>query len=423
LSPAISVRHLSKRYRIGERARLDGSFREMLVNVVKTAARRAHASSPVSRGEAFLALDDVSFDVEPGEVMAVIGRNGAGKSTLLKVLSRITPPTSGRAELRGRVASLLEVGTGFHPELTGRENVFLNGAILGMRRAEIRRKFDAIVEFAEVARFIDTPVKHFSSGMYLRLAFAVAAHLDGEILLVDEVLAVGDAAFQKKCLGKMRDVSRGGRTVLFVSHNMTAVSALCTRAIVMSGGRAAFDGPAREGIRQYLGMHQAAAASDWVVGRLPRASEELGTLVRLDRVAVGSARSDGFRFGECLRFRLDVSAFVTAEIQCAIGLDDIFGSRVVTFSSDQEPITAAPGARYELEVTVPAFGLRPGSYLLSASLYSGARYHDYLVHFGAMCVVPLDEDEEQHVDDQMDRGPIAAASRWCVRELRPVAAL
>ncbi|WP_254955410.1 ABC transporter ATP-binding protein, partial [Cyanobium sp. Cruz-8H5] len=205
--------------------------------------------------EEFWALKDVNFQVKRGEVVGVIGRNGAGKSTLLKVLSRITPPTSGQIRLRGRVASLLEVGTGFHPELTGRENIFLNGAILGMSSGEIRQKFDEIVAFSEVEKFLDTPVKRYSSGMYVRLAFAVAAHLEPEILIVDEVLAVGDAAFQKKCLGKMKEVSEGGgRTVLFVSHNMQTMSVLTNRCVLMSGGRSIFLGPTSEAIDMYLGQ-------------------------------------------------------------------------------------------------------------------------------------------------------------------------
>ena len=229
MPPAIRVANLSKRYQIGQREAANRSFRELLMSLATAPMRRLRRLSGRTDEGWFWALRDVSFEVAPGEVLAVIGRNGAGKSTLLKVLSRITEPTDGRIELRGRVASLLEVGTGFHPDLTGRENIYLNGAILGMPRADMRRKFDAIVEFAEVAKFIDTPVKHYSSGMYLRLAFSVAAHLDGEILLVDEVLAVGDVAFQQKCLGKMKDVSRGGRTVVFVTHNMMAASTLCER--------------------------------------------------------------------------------------------------------------------------------------------------------------------------------------------------
>jgi lipopolysaccharide transport system ATP-binding protein len=203
--------------------------------------------------DVFWALKDVSFDVRQGEVVGIIGRNGAGKSTLLKILSRITEPTNGEADVYGRVGSLLEVGTGFHPELSGRENIYLNGAILGMKRREIDGRFDEIVEFAEIERFIDTAVKHYSSGMYLRLAFAVAAHLEPEILVVDEVLAVGDAAFQRKCLGKMKDVARGNRTVLFVSHNMAAIENLCERTILIEGGTIAADGPSREVIERYIG--------------------------------------------------------------------------------------------------------------------------------------------------------------------------
>src|SRR5215510_11059946 len=233
MKAAISVERLSKQYRINA---VGGSYRTLRESLMEGAAAlwqrlrgRAPASASGDDGAAELwALRDVSFEVQPGEVLGVVGRNGAGKSTLLKVLSRITSPTAGQVDLRGRVGSLLEVGTGFHPELTGRENIFLNGAILGMSRREVARKFDDIVDFAEISRFLDTPVKRYSSGMYTRLAFAVASHLEPEILIVDEVLAVGDAAFQKKCLGKLGEVSRvGGRTVLFVTHNMGAVTSLC----------------------------------------------------------------------------------------------------------------------------------------------------------------------------------------------------
>ena len=279
--PAIRVLGLSKRYQLGLRDTTDGSFREMLVNLATAPARRLRHLSGRAEDGWFWALRDVSFEVQPGEVTGVIGRNGAGKSTLLKVLSRITEPTAGRIELRGRVASLLEVGTGFHPDLTGRENIYLNGAILGMGRAEIRRKFDTIVDFAEIAKFVDTQVKHYSSGMYLRLAFAVAAHLDGEILLVDEVLAVGDMTFQKKCLGKMQDVGRGGRTVLFISHNMAAVSALCDRAIVLDGGRPVFDGPVQDAIQHYVAKNLDEAATIWELKTLPRATEAIGVVARL----------------------------------------------------------------------------------------------------------------------------------------------
>jgi lipopolysaccharide transport system ATP-binding protein len=253
MRPIIETRGISKRYRIGTRASANDTLRDTIVAGV-TAPFRRRARAGDSSAATIWALQDVSFDVQPGEIVGIIGHNGAGKSTLLKVLSRITEPTGGRIKLYGRVASLLEVGTGFHPELTGRENVFLNGAILGMRREEIARKFDEIVAFSEMERFLDTPVKHYSSGMYMRLAFAVAAHLEPEILIVDEVLAVGDANFQRKCLDKMENVGRQGRTVLFVSHNMTAITRLCARAILLREGRAFRDGPTQDVIGAYLSL-------------------------------------------------------------------------------------------------------------------------------------------------------------------------
>jgi lipopolysaccharide transport system ATP-binding protein len=246
--PVISVENLSKSYLVGHKSADQGykrytALRDVIGDEVSKFARnavniiRGRQIVLGDRVEEFWALKDVSFEVKRGEVLGIIGRNGAGKSTLLKILSRITEPTVGRVMIRGRVASLLEVGTGFHPELTGRENIYLNGAILGMTRAEIRKKFDEIVAFAEVEKFLDTPVKHYSSGMYVRLAFAVAAHLEPEILIVDEVLAVGDAEFQQKCLGKMQDISQGeGRTVLFVSHSLPAILNLCTTAICLRDG-------------------------------------------------------------------------------------------------------------------------------------------------------------------------------------------
>jgi len=261
--PAITVENLSKSYLVGHNAAQAERYtalRDVLARSARTLARKTRdmfQGRAIVQGdevEEFWALKDVSFEVERGETLGIIGRNGAGKSTLLKVLSRITEPTKGRITIQGRVASLLEVGTGFHPELTGRENIFLNGAILGMTRAEIRRKFDEIVAFAEVETFLDTPVKRYSSGMYVRLAFAVAAHLEPEILVVDEVLAVGDANFQKKCLGKMGDVASEGRTVLFVSHNMAALLKICTRAILVRDGLLIDDGATGDVVKTYIEM-------------------------------------------------------------------------------------------------------------------------------------------------------------------------
>ena len=259
----IRVSNLSKRYELGQAQAAYSTIRETLVETLRAPLNflRRRNGGP----EYLWALDDVSFEVQRGEVLALIGRNGAGKSTLLKILSRITEPTRGRVELYGRVGSLLEVGTGFHSELSGRENIYLSGAILGMKREEIKRKFDEIVSFAELEKFTETPVKRYSSGMYMRLAFAVAAHLEPEILLVDEVLAVGDAQFQKKCLGKMSEVAHEGRTVLFVSHNMAAVNQLCPRAIMLSDGKVVEDGPTADVVAEYLksGSTEGGSETTW----------------------------------------------------------------------------------------------------------------------------------------------------------------
>jgi len=252
MKPIIKVENLSKQYKLGTHGAPYTTLRETLSRFSRSPFEILSRKNQ-NKSNSFWALRDVSFEVEPGEVIGIIGRNGAGKSTLLKILSRITEPTKGKIELYGRVGSLLEVGTGFHPELTGRENIFLNGAILGMRREEIAKKFDEIVDFAEIEKFLDTPVKHYSSGMYMRLAFAIAANLEPEILIVDEVLAVGDAEFEKKCLGKMKSVSdKEGRTVLFVSHNITAVSRLCKSALFLKSGEIEFIGNVNEAIAKYM---------------------------------------------------------------------------------------------------------------------------------------------------------------------------
>jgi lipopolysaccharide transport system ATP-binding protein len=269
---AIRIHDLGKKYRIRHQRRERYiALRDVIADRVRNVFRAN--DRPLAATEDFWALKGVSFDIERGEVIGIIGRNGAGKSTLLKVISRITEPSEGRIELVGRVASMLEVGTGFHPELTGRENIFLNGAILGMRRAEIKRRFDEIVAFAGVEEFLDTPVKRFSSGMYVRLAFAVAAHLETEILIVDEVLAVGDAEFQKKCLGKMSEVAQGGRTVLFVSHNMGAIRRLTQRCILLEKGQVKIDAPVQDAIEQYLKQTSAGVAEGIFIRDKPRPAD------------------------------------------------------------------------------------------------------------------------------------------------------
>jgi lipopolysaccharide transport system ATP-binding protein len=251
MRPIIEVRNLSKRYCFDKRVMANRNLREAWVKALKSPVERFYGR-PASRETDFWALRDISFEVEPGEVLGIVGRNGAGKSTLLKILSRIIKPTAGEVDMYGRSGSLLEIGTGFHPDLTGRENVFLNGAIIGMKRAEIKTKFDEIIAFAGVEQFLDVPIKYYSTGMYLRLAFAVAAHLEPDILILDEVMAVGDAAFQKKCLAKMKEVSREGRTVLFVSHDLMSVKQMCGRALLIESGKLLDVGDAESVVSNYL---------------------------------------------------------------------------------------------------------------------------------------------------------------------------
>ncbi len=261
MRPIITIENLGKRYHIGAAGipvMRYATLRDSLERALR--ARFGKGEDHSGNGQTIWAIREVTFDVMPGEVVGIIGKNGSGKSTLLKILSRITEPTTGRVDLYGRVGSLLEVGTGFHPDLTGRENIYLNGAILGMKRREIERQFDTIVDFAEVGKFIDTPVKHFSSGMYVRLAFAVAAHLNPDILIVDEVLAVGDGAFQKKCLGKMEEVTQGGRTVLLVSHSMAMICQLCKKVLLLKDGKVIKQGPAKEVVDYYSALSLGAGA-------------------------------------------------------------------------------------------------------------------------------------------------------------------
>ena len=269
MKPIIRVENLSKRYFLNKTNKSPDTIRDSLAEIVRAPFGRL-SGRPTSSTETLWALRDINLEVKPGEIVGIIGRNGAGKSTLLKILSRITEPTTGRIELYGRVGSLLEVGTGFHPELTGRENIFLNSVILGMSRKDIKKHFDEIVAFAEIEKFLDTPVKRYSSGMYVRLAFAVAAHMNPEILIVDEVLAVGDLAFQNKCLGKMEDVSLTGRTVLFVSHNMPAITRLCSRAVLLEGGSLMQEGSTADVISTYVeGAFSTGHSREWPLTRAP----------------------------------------------------------------------------------------------------------------------------------------------------------
>ena len=364
MRPIIRVNALSKRYQIGVAVASYTTLKEALGSFRSPLKRVKERKDGLAYDEIW-ALRDVELEVSPGEVVGIIGRNGAGKSTLLKILSRITEPTTGRVELYGRVGSLLEVGTGFHPELTGRENIFLNGAFLGMSRREIVSKFDEIVAFSEIEKFIDTPVKRYSSGMYMRLAFAVAAHLEPEILIVDEVLAVGDAAFQNKCVGKMADVARQGRTVLFVSHNMAAVRALCNRAVLMAGGKVVIDADVETCISEYLADEVASdAVVVWDRQNAPQTPEF--------RFLKGYVSDSEGRPASTLDYRKPFQIVVEYEV-----LKPIQNLRVGFFLQNGEgvPICGANDAdfrpqklsddgRYVSRCTFPGYTLNSGSYLI-----------------------------------------------------------
>jgi lipopolysaccharide transport system ATP-binding protein len=367
MSHIINVDNVSKLYYIGASQGPPGSLRESIMDVVKNPFRLFRRNGH-SRGRELWALKDVSFGVEEGEIVGIIGRNGAGKSTLLKILSRITEPTQGRVELYGRIASLLEVGTGFHPELTGRENVFLNGAILGMRKEEIKRKFDEIVAFSEVEKFIDTAVKYYSSGMYVRLAFAVAAHLDPEILIIDEVLAVGDVNFQKKCLGKMDEVARGGRTVIFVSHSSTAVARICTSCIWIEEGSVVVRGTPAEVVVDYLGSGNTHEANGIITDDMHDHQLQEIVYKRVALIDHNDKVTTNAYFGDVLRFEIDfeVRAPVT---QARLGLaivrqDDIVVGAIHHTESPTIGLLNLSAGSYtaRVEVNLP---VAPGKYVVS----------------------------------------------------------
>ena len=379
---AITIRNLGKRYRLGETATFHGGL-----------GRRVRAllgRPPVKREQDHVwALRELDLDVPRGQVLGIIGHNGAGKSTLLKILSRITAPTTGEVRIRGRVASLLEVGTGFHHDLTGRENVFLNGSILGMSRREIARKFDAIVAFAELAEFIDTPVKRYSTGMYTRLAFAVAAHLEPDVLIVDEVLSVGDAGFQRKCIGKMSDVAGQGRTVLFVSHSMVAVQKLCHRAVLFDHGRMVRDGNPADVVEEYLRVTGAPGSVDGVtVGRdlatRPRVLESLGERVRIVACEVlgnAGAKADTLRFGEPFVVRTTLTCKgAEPDLSLLVGINAADETRVTNDVSEDVAalFTGSPERPLVIEARFDRLALTPGVYYITIGVRSGGRGVDKL---------------------------------------------
>ena len=385
-TPIIQVQRLGKKYVLRHQQRESYTA---LRDVIAAKARNVFRSTKAEGGTSeFWALKDLDFTVNAGDRVGIIGRNGAGKSTLLKVLSRIVDPTTGRVIIDGRLASLLEVGTGFHPELSGRENVFLNGAILGMGRKEITSKFDEIVDFAGVERFLDTPVKRYSSGMYVRLAFAVAAHLEPEILVVDEVLAVGDAEFQRKCMGKMKEVAMGGRTILFVSHNMAAIQNLCSTSIYLKQGQMVSQGNTQDVIAQYLND-----AGD---------SSSLDLSDRKDRQGNGTIRFTGFRLSDglgnpvaaaqsgapiMLEFDFNTPHAPVKDLQVAVGIDDQYGQRITHLSNEVSgqtfPVVNGSG---RVSLLIPKCPLRNGSYTFTLFSKVNGEVADYLLNAGGFTV-------------------------------------
>jgi homopolymeric O-antigen transport system ATP-binding protein len=426
MAPVIEVRNISKRYVLGGRGDANQSFREAVTQALLRPFRALR--NPVGNGQAlaeenlFWALKDVSLDVEQGDTFAIIGANGAGKSTLLKVLSRITDPTEGTVKVRGRLASLLEVGTGFHPELTGRENIYLNGSILGMQKAEIDARFNDITAFAGIGRFLDTPVKRYSSGMFVRLAFAIAAHLDPEILVVDEVLAVGDVAFQKKCLGKMAEACAQARTVIFVSHNLAVVEALCNKAVVLHQGRVVFSGSAKDAGEFY--MHTLSADSSTptshifdlhtATGRPAKYQPQLKGLelyTEGGKPFLGELRV-GAPLKAVIRFQLEEPCF---SFDCTLAIDLPSGQRVCTAHSAYEPERghAERVGEQVFVCDIASIPLVPGEYKLSVGLDVGAREVDWVDDVARLRVLRSDYYGTGVVPD---RGIFLLKNRWALTD-------
>lgn len=408
-APIIEVSRLGKRYRLG----MIGATR--LADDVEYLWHRLTGKAESREAKDFWALQDIGFAVQPGEVVGLIGHNGAGKSTLLKVLSRITQPTTGEIVLRGRVASLLEVGTGFVGDLSGRDNIFLNGALLGMRRSEIRSKFDEIVAFAEVEQFIDTPVKRYSSGMYVRLAFAVAAHLEPEILIVDEVLAVGDVQFQKKCLGKMGEVSRNGRTILFVSHNMIAVQSLCTRAVMLKSGRLVADDSVDRVVSRYLEeVHRTSTEQVWDEATAAPGNE----LVRIRSVRVRSAHaSEGRMLTMQHAIHVDTEYWVMPRRSVhhlVYHLTNDQGVVVLTTSGAIANMWE-PGL-YQASFTIPANLLNSGTYFLKLIVVENGNHPTYM-HDGLVSFVVVDAAARKHGNHGREPGVIQVHLPWEVARI------
>lgn len=413
----IQVENLGKKYILGHQKQGGyATLRDQMARGAKSLGRRLVStvngkSIPNPTGDEFWALKDVSFEIKQGEVVGFIGRNGAGKSTLLKILSRIVEPTSGEITITGRVASLLEVGTGFHPELTGRENIYLNGAILGMSKVEIKKKFDEIAAFSEVEKFLDTPVKRYSSGMYVRLAFAVAAHLEPEILIVDEVLAVGDAAFQKKCLGKMDDVAKAGRTVLFVSHNMGVVQTLCNRGILLRQGTVIADGTAAAAVTTYLKTLEESSSQNL----LERTERRGKGQVRLTHIEITTAHRDGstsLATGRSAYFIFHTTGLLP-RMSCSFTIYDQFGQPVTYFDSavhgQEDLIEPEKGGKFVCELD--ELLLIPGRYRINAALMSDGELQDHL-EGAAILEVEEGKIRGRPVSGEAGYGSMLMPHRW-----------
>ena len=421
MSSAITVQGLGKKYVLShQRPERYTALRDVLSNGAKHWANRLFSRTTEKTDpthEEFWALKDLNLDIQQGDRVGIIGRNGAGKSTLLKILSRITEPTTGRFKIKGRVASLLEVGTGFHPELTGRENIFLNGAILGMSKREIRSKFDEIVAFAEVEKFLDTPVKHYSSGMYVRLAFAVAAHLEPEILIVDEVLAVGDAQFQKKCLGKMSEVSEQGRTVLFVSHNMAMISNLCQKGIVLDAGTALFQGPISEAILNYY--QNAGEKND--AGR----GHESKIVALLAAELIGTGDVLELTIHDELIIRMKYQIKLSTLGKCVPNFHFFAPDGSVAFISSAGDVESLPPGDYVAECRIPGSLLNEGAYFVGIAIttfYDSGSFEVEFFNRNALTFNVIDP-----MDSRSNRygygGPIPGLVRpklaWNIEKARP----
>lgn len=414
----IRVENLSKKYILGYQQEGNGNYkalRDVIANGAKSFGKRLlkpNRREHFNRAsEEFWALKDVSFEIRQGDRVGIIGRNGAGKSTLLKILSRITEPTLGQIRIKGRIASLLEVGTGFHPELTGRENIFLNGAILGMSKAEIKRKFDEIVDFAEVEKFLDTPVKRYSSGMYVRLAFAVAAHLEPEILIVDEVLAVGDAQFQKKCLGKMEEVGKQGRTVLFVSHNLGTVQTLCSRAILLGQGTVLADETTSTAIRIYLKTLEN-ASSENLLERKDRHGKGEVRLAQIEISTGGEFPSTILRTGCPAQFKFHVTS-VQIGMSCIFTIYDQHGQPVVSFSSAMrsDEDLSQPELGKQIICEIDELLLIPGRYRINVAIMSNGELQDH-VEGATLLEVEQGKIRERPITTELGYGNICLPHRW-----------